>query len=49
MRLPIYLFSFVLIADTPDSSVHGILTPDGHFDGHISTPSGSYYVEPAKR
>ena len=34
----------------PDSSaVHGIVTEDGLFDGHISTPVEDYYIEPASR
>lgn len=37
------------LSDTPSSSVHGIVGADGQFDGHISTPSEHYYVEPAKR
>lgn len=37
------------IPDTPDSQIHGVLTEDGHFDGHISTPSEHYYIEPAHR
>ena len=36
--------------DLPDSSaVHGIVTEDGLFDGHISTPVEDYYIEPASR
>ncbi len=31
------------------SSVHGIFTKDGLFDGHIVTPDESYYIEPAAR
>ena len=42
-------FGMYLITDTPSSSVQGIVTSDGHFDGHISTPNELYYVEPAKR
>lgn len=36
-------------SDTPDSTVHGILSRDGLFDGHISTPQEQYYVEPSHR
>lgn len=37
-------------SDLPDASaVHGILTKDGLFDGHISTPLEEYYIEPASR
>ena len=36
--------------DLPSSSaVHGIVTEDGLFDGHISTPEEYYYIEPASR
>ena len=35
--------------DSPSSSVHGIVTEEGHFDGHISTPTDHFYIEPAKR
>ncbi|TRY69426.1 hypothetical protein TCAL_13190 [Tigriopus californicus] len=38
-----------VLRDTPDSQIHGVLTEDGHFDGHISTPSEHYYIEPAHR
>lgn len=37
------------LLDSPDATVHGILTEDGLFDGHISTPHEEYYVEPAHR
>ena len=37
-------------ADLPaQSAVHGILTKDGLFDGHISTPYETYYIEPTSR
>ena len=46
----IVLYRFIpLHADVPESSVHGVLTEDGYFDGHISTPLEQYYIEPAKR
>jgi hypothetical protein len=39
-----------ILEDLPDASaVHGILTKDGLFDGHISTPLEEYYIEPASR
>jgi hypothetical protein len=25
------------------------VTEEGHFDGHISTPTEYFYIEPAKR
>ena len=31
------------------ATVHGIVDAEGTFDGHISTPSETYYVEPAHR
>ena len=37
------------LADTPSATVHGIVSAEGVFDGHISTPSELYYVEPAHR
>ena len=37
------------LADTPHATVHGIVDAEGSFDGHISTPSETYYVEPAHR
>ena len=38
------------LADTPTATVHGIVDAEtGLFDGHISTPSETYYVEPAHR
>ena len=37
------------LADTPTATVHGIVDAEGSFDGHISTPSETYYVEPAHR
>ena len=38
------------LVDLPSSSaVHGIVTEDGLFDGHISTPEEHYYIEPASR
>jgi len=39
-----------ILEDLPDASaVHGIVTRDGLFDGHISTPLEEYYIEPASR
>jgi disintegrin and metalloproteinase domain-containing protein 10 len=37
------------LEDSPSSSVQGIVTEEGHFDGHISTPTEHFYIEPAKR
>jgi hypothetical protein len=43
-------FVCFVFSDLPDASaVHGILTKDGLFDGHISTPLEEYYIEPASR
>ena len=43
-------FKFPIFVDLPDASaVHGIVTKDGLFDGHISTPLEEYYIEPASR
>ena len=39
----------LLFLDSPSSSVQGIVTEEGHFDGHISTPTEHFYIEPAKR
>jgi len=39
-----------ILQDLPDASiVHGLVTEDGLFDGHISTPVEDYYIEPASR
>ena len=35
--------------DSPTSTVQGILTKDGLFDGHISTSDEDFYIEPASR
>ena len=44
------MMTFKTFVDLPDSSaVHGIVTEDGLFDGHISTPVEEYYIEPASR
>ena len=43
------LHSLLLFLDSPSSSVQGIVTEEGHFDGHISTPTEHFYIEPAKR
>ena len=41
---------FSNFSDLPESStVQGILTRDGLFDGHISTSGEDYYIEPADR
>ncbi|CAB4055708.1 ADAM10 [Lepeophtheirus salmonis] len=37
------------LADTPGTSVDGIITSNGYFDGHIVTPSENYYIEPLSR
>lgn len=38
------------LTDLPlTTSVQGILTKEGLFDGHISTPDEVYYIEPASR
>ena len=35
--------------DDPDSVAYGILTPEGVFDGFLSTQQGDeYYMEPQK-
>ena len=31
------------------ASVDGVITEDGHFDGHIQTRDGLFYIEPANR
>lgn len=44
--------NYILVsnADLPTSStVQGIVTKDGLFDGHISTSVDDYYIEPASR
>ena len=41
--------SLLTSLDSPSSSVQGIVTEEGHFDGHISTPTEYFYIEPAKR
>ena len=41
--------SFPLVDLPSSSAVHGIVTEDGLFDGHISTPEEHYYIEPASR
>ena len=43
------LASFPLVDLPSSSAVHGIVTEDGLFDGHISTPEEHYYIEPASR
>ena len=43
------LHRLLLFLDSPSSSVQGIVTEEGHFDGHISTPTEHFYIEPAKR
>ena len=47
----IYRFiGLFFFSDLPDASiVHGLVTEDGLFDGHISTPVEDYYIEPASR
>ena len=45
----ILLHRLLLFLDSPSSSVQGIVTEEGHFDGHISTPTEHFYIEPAKR
>ncbi|KAL7640869.1 UNVERIFIED_CONTAM: hypothetical protein RMT77_008006 [Armadillidium vulgare] len=37
------------LEDDDQVDVHGILSQDGLFDGHISTPNELFYVEPAHR
>ena len=43
------LHLLLTFSDSPSSSVQGIVTEEGHFDGHISTPTEYFYIEPAKR
>jgi len=38
-----------ILEDSPTSTVQGILTKDGLFDGHISTSDEDFYIEPASR
>ena len=39
-----------MLEDSPeDSSVHGLVTSDGYFDGTITTPSETYYIEPSHK
>ena len=46
INIIIFLLNF---SDLPSSSVQGIVTEEGHFDGHISTPTDHFYIEPATR
>lgn len=41
--------SCCLFADDENSSVHGLLTQNGLFDGTISTKNDHYYIEPLSR
>ena len=45
----IYLFIFFFWADDELTEVSGVLTSEGLFDGHITTPNELYYLEPASR
>lgn len=37
------------LSDVENSSVHGIITNDGFFEGTVTTPSEEYHIEPITR